>query len=294
MIRCAVSALLAGAGSVVVVVALLVGCDRGRPGGATDAARDARPRPIDAAAPDAPPPRPRLAWVNPARCASPCTFDPAATLVRIDRDGQLAATGAHGVAPAVVAPLGQLIAAAGAAGHRLRVESAYRSYDEQTELFRTTRQVGRAARPGHSEHQLGTAIDLDLPTKHAVAWLAEHALDHGFVVSYPPGKHRITGYRPEPWHVRYVGDDLAAQLRRAGGTLEELLRARPELGVSGACDDCPSDASRAACGAVTAAGRCAGDVLEWCYDGALAAVHCGALRARCGASADTGQHDCVP
>jgi len=215
-------------------------------------------------------------------------------MARIDGDGRVAASGAHGVDPAVVEPLGRLIAAAGAAGHRLRVESAFRSYDEQAELFRTTKQAGRAARPGHSEHQLGTAIDLDLPTKHAIAWLAEHALDHGFVVSYPPGKHRITGYRPEPWHVRYVGDEVAAALRSAGGTLEELLRARPDLGLAGACDDCPSDASRAACGDVTAAGRCTGDVLEWCYDGALAAVHCGALRARCDAGAGGGQPDCVP
>lgn len=267
---------------IVLVIVLLAACDRAPRATPT---RDARPPPIDAAVPDAPPPRPRVAWLNPARCASPCAFEPP-TLVELD--------GGHRVTPEVVEPLGRLIAAAGAAGHRLRVESAYRSYDEQAELFRTTKQVGRAARPGHSEHQLGTAVDLDLPTKHAIAWLAEHALAHGFVVSYPPDKHRITGYRPEPWHVRYLGDELAAELRRAGGTLEELLRARPELGAGGTCGDCPSDASRVACDDVTAAGRCTGDVLEWCYDGALAAVHCGALRARCGADAATGHHDCVP
>lgn len=277
----------------VVLVALLAGaCGRSPRAAPADAALEGVAAPIDAGPPDAPP-APRIDWVNPARCLAPCTFDPAATLVRIDRDGELDPAGAFRVDPSVVEPLGELIAAARAAGYRLRVESAYRSYDEQAEIFRTTKQVGRAARPGHSEHQLGTALDLDLPTRKAIAWLAEHATEHGFVVSYPPGKHRITGYRPEPWHVRFVGADVAAELRREGWTLEELLRARPERARAGACDDCTSPASREPCGAVTPAGRCDGDVLRWCYDGALAAIDCAALRMRCGPGAGTGELDCV-
>jgi D-alanyl-D-alanine carboxypeptidase len=278
---------------VLLAVLLILGCGRAPPSARSDAAVEVRARPVDAAVPDAAPPPPRIAWVNPARCATPCAFDPGETLVRIDGDGALAPDGAHRVDPSVVEPLGRLIAAARAAGYRLRVESAYRSYEEQVEVFRTTKQVGRAARPGHSEHELGTAVDLDLPTKKAIAWLAEHATDHGFVVSYPPDKHRITGYRPEPWHVRFVGDDVAAELRREGWTLEELLRARPERGLAGACDDCPSDLSRSTCGEVTPIGRCEGDVLQWCYDGALAAVDCRALRGRCGRREDTGALDCL-
>ena len=133
---------------------------------------------------------------------------------------------------------------------------------------------GRAARPGHSEHQLGTAIDLRLPTTAAIDWLGEHAFEYGFALSYPPGKQRLTGYRPEPWHVRFVGREIAAELHRRGGTLEELFRARPELGESGSCEDCPAAISRKACGEITAAGACEGTVLTWCYDGALAAVDC--------------------
>lgn len=266
-----------------VLVALLVAaCDRTPARAPADAGRPPPPpppQPIDAMGVDA---APRIAWVDPARCVTPCAREPA--LVELD--------GGHRVDASVVEPLGRLIAAAKDAGYTLRVESAYRSYDEQVEVFRTTKQVGRAARPGHSEHQLGTAVDLDLPTKGAIAWLAAHATDFGFVVSYPPGKHRVTGYRPEPWHVRYVGDELAATLKASGGTLEELLRSRPELGAAGTCADCPSALSRAPCGDVPVEGRCAGDVLEWCYDGALAAVHCGTLHARCGEL--DGQRDCVP
>ena len=154
-------------------------------------------------------------------------------------------------------------------------------------MFRTIKERGRAARPGHSEHQLGTAIDLRLPTSAAIDWLAEHAFEHGFALSYPKGKQRLTGYRPEPWHVRFVGRELADELHRRGSTLEELFRARPDLGESGACDDCPAAASRRPCGAVTAAGACQGTVLSWCYDGALAAVDCAVSEQTCPAAGDS-------
>jgi D-alanyl-D-alanine carboxypeptidase len=287
--------------SAVIISLIILGCGRDRSGESSAAAPSDAVRgatavaaaPVDAAAPDAAPPFPPIAWVDPARCLTPCTFDPGDALVRVNRTGKLDPDGKFRVDPAVVEPLGRLIAAAKAAGYRLRIESGYRSYDEQAEIFRTTEQVGRAARPGHSEHQLGTAVDLDMPTRKSIAWLAEHALDHGFVVSYPPGKQRITGYRPEPWHVRYVGDEVAAELRRAGGTLDELLRARPGLGRAGGCDDCPAPESRAACGDVPAAGRCDGTILRWCFDGALAAVDCAVSHLSCGPDAATGQLDCV-
>jgi hypothetical protein len=175
----------------------------------------------------------------------------------------------------------------------MRIESAFRSYDDQERLFKKIKQVGRAARPGHSEHQLGTAIDFRLPTTAAIRWLGEHAAEHGFALSYPDGKQRITGYRPEPWHVRFVGNELAKELREQATTLEELFRTRPQLGESGRCDDCPLPASRTACGAITAAGTCDGTVLQWCYDGALATVDCAASKQRCGRPAESDDHDCI-
>jgi D-alanyl-D-alanine carboxypeptidase len=173
----------------------------------------------------------RLAWVNPARCLSSCAFDPGDTLSRVNEHGVADPNGRHRVDATALAALRELLAGARAAGHVVKISSAYRSYDDQVRVFRTTKEKGRAARPGHSEHQLGTAIDLRLPTTRAIDWLAEHVAAYGFVLSYPPGKQRLTGYRPEPWHVRFVGTAVAAEVV-AGGSLEELFRRRPELATA--------------------------------------------------------------
>ena len=223
----------------------------------------------------------KLAWVNPARCLRPCDFHPGAALVRVDDAGAIAAEGVHLVSRQIVAPLGELLAAARAAGHQLRINSAFRSYAEQAALFRRIKQPGRAARPGHSEHQVGTAVDLDLPTDEARQWLADNAAAFGFALSYPADKQRLTGYRPEPWHLRFVGRKVAAELASGGLTLEELFRSRADLGESGTCGDCPAASSRSRCGRITARGSCRGPILSWCYDGALAAVDCSAFAKRC-------------
>ncbi len=233
-----------------------------------------------------------LAWVNPARCLASCAFDPGARLQRLDDKGASSPRGKLRVDADAAAALANLLAAAREAGHKMRINSAYRSYREQARVFRTMKERGRAARPGHSEHQLGTAIDLKLPTTAAIDWLGAHAFEHGFALSYPPGKQRVTGYRPEPWHVRFVGNEIAAELHRRGWTLEELFRARPELGESGACGDCPAAISRKTCGAITAAGVCQGSVLTWCYDGALAAVDCAVSEQACGAATGGRPADC--
>jgi len=239
------------------------------------------------------PPSTRLPWVNPARCLASCAFDPGPSLRRVNDAGDADPKGRHRVDEAALGPLRALLAGARGAGHAVKISSAYRSYDEQVRVFRTTKEKGRAARPGHSEHQLGTTIDLRLPTTRAIEWLAAHVAEHGFVLSYPPDKQRITGYRPEPWHVRFVGREIAAQVP-AGDTLEELFQRRPELAESGTCADCPAPASRTkACGRVTAAGACEGTVLSWCFDGALASVDCAAFKHTCSASPGPAP-DCVP
>ncbi|NIT03674.1 D-alanyl-D-alanine carboxypeptidase family protein [Candidatus Saccharibacteria bacterium] len=133
----------------------------------------------------------------------------------------------------------QLFGAAQEAGYELAVASAYRSYAEQELVFLWwVEQVGweaalrGSALPGHSEHQLGTTVDLALAenvnferfvSSPAAPWVAKNAHRFGFVVSYPPGKESITGYISEPWHVRWVGIDLATQLFNQGLTLEEYL-----------------------------------------------------------------------
>jgi LAS superfamily LD-carboxypeptidase LdcB len=250
---------------------------------------------VDGAA-EQPPPEPArpLPWVNPARCLPRCAAEPDTPLARLDDRGRATRGGKHRVSAGTVAPLQALLAAAGAAGFRLRIASAFRSYKEQARLFRTIKERGRAARPGHSEHQLGTTIDLRLPSTKAILWLADHAFEYGFALSYPPGRQRVTGYRPEPWHVRHVGLDLARELHERGITLEQMFRSRPDLGVSGNCADCPDPLSRARCGALTPAGGCQGSVLSWCYDGAANAVDCSVSKEVCRPADHAGDATCVP
>jgi D-alanyl-D-alanine carboxypeptidase len=139
----------------------------------------------------------------------------------------------------VYAALGAMRAAALAAGQQLVILSAYRSYALQVQTFDYWTQVGgyqqalrTSARPGHSEHQLGTAIDFgdgsaapweyaDWATTPAGAWLAAHAAEFGFVMSFPKGKTNVTCYDYEPWHYRYVGKALAQSLGDSRATLRE-------------------------------------------------------------------------
>jgi D-alanyl-D-alanine carboxypeptidase len=135
--------------------------------------------------------------------------------------------------------LAAMRAAALATSHALVVISAYRSYALQQLTFDYWVGVGgyqqalrTSARPGHSEHQLGTVLDFgdgtaapweyaDWATTPSGAWLAQHAADYGFVMSFQKGKTGVTCYDYEPWHYRWVGRDLARQLAGSGATLRE-------------------------------------------------------------------------
>ena len=119
--------------------------------------------------------------------------------------------------------------------------SGYRSYDRQETIFNS--QVERyglskanqvSARPGESEHQTGLAMDVTSPkvnfelvqnfgaTKEG-QWLKDNASKFGFIIRYPQGKEEITGYQYEPWHLRYVGREVAQQIAVNDLTLEEYL-----------------------------------------------------------------------
>lgn len=120
--------------------------------------------------------------------------------------------------------------------------SGYRSYQTQQSIYNY--QVNRlgqeaadriSARPGHSEHQTGLAMDVSAAsvgyaleerfgeTPEGI-WLAQHAADYGFIIRYPAEGEEITGYQYEPWHLRYVGIDHASKIAEAGLTLEEYLQ----------------------------------------------------------------------
>ena len=128
-----------------------------------------------------------------------------------------------------------MAAAASAAGTPLAIQSAYRSYDAQVAAFnywvkRSGYQAALlgSARPGHSEHQLGTAIDFmspggpapwDMPdwaTTPAGAWMDANAWRYGWVMSYPKGAQSLSCYQYEPWHYRYFGRVIAAAIHDSG------------------------------------------------------------------------------
>lgn len=118
-------------------------------------------------------------------------------------------------------------------GLSMRVLSAYRTEDYQRGLYnnkvRTSGKVyadNYSARPGHSEHQTGLAVDIS-STKNSFEytaefrWLQKHAHEYGYILRYPKGKEWITGYSYEPWHYRYVGTDAAKIIYEEGITYEE-------------------------------------------------------------------------
>ena len=133
------------------------------------------------------------------------------------------------------AALQQLQAGAEAAGYSMPLISGYRSYAYQASLYNSyVAQDGQAladtysARPGHSEHQSGLAFDIGaLDNGYGNTpdgrWLHAHCADYGFIIRYPAGKESMTGYQYEPWHVRYVGKEIASQIMAQGITLEEYL-----------------------------------------------------------------------
>ncbi len=89
------------------------------------------------------------------------------------------------------------------------------------------------ARPGTSEHQLGLAVDLvdkrlnslveEQENMEAQIWLMENCWKYGFILRYPKGTTDVTGIIYEPWHYRYVGHELAAEIHELGITLEEYI-----------------------------------------------------------------------
>jgi LAS superfamily LD-carboxypeptidase LdcB len=119
--------------------------------------------------------------------------------------------------------------------------SGYRSYASQVATYKAfVAQEGidgglaSAARPGHSEHQLGTVLDFgsagplgtsstDWGQSIAGAWLKANAWQYGFVLSYPADLTSVSCYKYEPWHYRYVGRPIAAEVHALGITLREYL-----------------------------------------------------------------------
>lgn len=148
------------------------------------------------------------------------------------------------VRQAIVDSLSSMLAAAESAGYNLFIASGYRSFDLQTMYYTNyvntygqTEADMFSARPGTSEHQTGLAVDLSLSSRlcylevcfgetEAGKWLSANAHEYGFIIRYPQNKSEVTGYQFEPWHLRFVGEDLAKALGESEMTLDE---ARPYI-----------------------------------------------------------------
>lgn len=148
-----------------------------------------------------------------------------------------------GLTPETYAAFVQMQSAASAEGYYIYVRSGFRSYWDQNYIYNgyaATDGVENAdrysARAGHSEHQSGMAIDVN-ETTYAFGesaegiWLRENCHLYGFILRYPRDKEEVTGYMYEPWHIRYVGVELAQAITDSGLCLEEYF------GISSAYTD---------------------------------------------------------
>ncbi len=137
--------------------------------------------------------------------------------------------------------LEKLIAAAASDSFRLMLVSGYRSHSTQASIYgRSVSSNGQSitdatiAKPGHSEHQTGLAVDLGATTGNCQLekcfgdmsegkWLVTNAHRYGFIIRYQKDKQNMTGYDYEPWHLRYIGPELAEEINKSSQTLEQFF-----------------------------------------------------------------------
>lgn len=168
----------------------------------------------------------------------------------VDLDGYLPVSVTLGyptqVRQIIVDPLVQMINDMQANGLAPFIISGYRSYSAQAiayQKWQTTYPDSASivsAPPGHSEHQLGTTVDFGSPELEEIVgqegiefhtyfyqtsegqWLLEHAQEYGFTLSFPREAFELTGFYYEPWHYRYVGVEMATQLKAMGLSFTEF------------------------------------------------------------------------
>lgn len=144
----------------------------------------------------------------------------------------------------VIPDLTKMVNDAKLEGVDLCIVSGYRSYQTQIDTYNYWLKMNNgntslvdtfSARAGHSQHQLGTAIDFstneigdklgdEFSNTRASKWLSQNAYKYGFVISYPKGYENITGYKHESWHYRYIGLQNAQNMINSGKILELYLR----------------------------------------------------------------------
>jgi D-alanyl-D-alanine carboxypeptidase len=151
-------------------------------------------------------------------------------MVRISENSQMRAD------PEASAALARLREAAALENLDIEVASAYRSHEYQSLIYNPMvsdtreRLENFLSRPGFSENQSGLAFDLsvgggrmyDFAGTPEAAWVAKNAENFGFILRYPEGFEDVTGVPYQPWHIRYVGDEVIETMRENDiETLEE-------------------------------------------------------------------------
>ena len=121
-----------------------------------------------------------------------------------------------GVQPVAMDAFYDMQAAAAADGISLWILSSFQDGRDAADTY--------SSRPGHSDHQTGYTFDLnsleqDFQYDPAGQWLDKNCYKYGFIIRYPKGKEGSTGYMYEPWHVRYIGVDLATKVTQSGLSL---------------------------------------------------------------------------
>ena len=158
-------------------------------------------------------------------------------ILLVNKDYGLPPTFGNGDDPTALAKLQQLQRAAQAQSINISNSySGYRSYQYQTQLYNNYVNLHGeeeantfSAKPGFSEHQTGLTFDLKDFNGQLVEdpitsqWIKDNCAQYGFIIRYPQGKEDITGYIYEPWHLRYVGEDVANQIMNNNTTLEQYL-----------------------------------------------------------------------
>ena len=124
-------------------------------------------------------------------------------------------------------------------GYKIIAVSTYRTYDYQKQLFNnylkekgSDHTLKYSAKPGHSEHQTGLAVDVMgsnndynlFEESNEFKWMVNNAHKYGFILRYPKDKYSITGFKYEPWHYRYVGFKSANYIYQNNLTLEECIK----------------------------------------------------------------------
>lgn len=158
----------------------------------------------------------------------------------VNKEIPLPADYSPGLQPEVIEAYQEMFQDGAAEGLDFILVSDFRTYDYQAQLY--DNYVARdgqeaadqySAKPGHSEHQTGLAIDVgssdsapdmrwEFGDTPEFQWMKDVAHEYGFIIRYLEGKEDITGYMYEPWHLRYVGDEAPA-IYESGLTLEEYL-----------------------------------------------------------------------